>query len=65
MKKLLTTKQVAELLNLSPRRIRAKIAQNHFPNITQCLCERKNWLIPIDDLPIKARYIKDDENHLE
>lgn len=49
----LNTKEVAKLLEISTRRVRAKIKSNHFPNATHCSCERKSWLIPETDLKIK------------
>ncbi len=49
MIKSLTTKEVAKLLKLSTRRIRAKIVAGHFPNAYQCrACEC--WFIPVKDL---------------
>ena len=46
----LTTKEVAEILKVSDRRVRAKIAQGHFLHAKRCGCEKNNWLIPAKDL---------------
>lgn len=40
-----STKKTAEMLGVSERRIRAKIAQGHFPSAKKCGCERESWLI--------------------
>lgn len=50
--KYLTTKKVAILLGVSERRVRAKIAQGHFPRAKPCGCEKGNWLIPKTDVLI-------------
>lgn len=45
----LTTKEVAKLYGVTPRRIRAKIKDGHFPNARlcrACLC----YFIPVKDL---------------
>jgi excisionase family DNA binding protein len=45
----LTTKTVADYLNVSQRRINAKIAQGHFPHASPCECGMK-ILIPVTDV---------------
>ena len=45
----LTTKQVAQIQQISERRVRAKIKQGHYPNAFKCPCGQA-WLIPDKDL---------------